>query len=373
MKQLSAFTYGVVILFLSINFLLVNCSGNDTEDESPTDEFELAGTYCLDFSIMGSQMVITSGSSGQYTININDFDGGLRSATGTGSLSGNTLETSGTVSTEAGTADFELNLSINETTGQIAGLFNVVDPNGNAFFNSSLRGTKGACNFELTPSDVSSIIGQPYLTDLHVELNKIQKISRYRSAAGHNFVDYSGESCVNLKHYFHTYEEGQQPQLSDLPSSLGYFAPANGTIVAMGQTRVSEDPTDYEMDIRLEANPNIVVRLFHLTPTAGLEVGSTVTSGQQVGQAPTIHVDSGDFAVYVLTNNGYRHVSMFEIMAPGVLDQYIARGVDQNWRDDLFYATGHSYPSGITCENGTWGNLRHPNSNFLDDFFILDN
>lgn len=373
MKKRNAFANSLTLLLLFFCLSLFNCSGND-DSENPNNSFELPGNYCLDFSIMGSQMVIEeSNSSGVYNIEINDFDGGLRSGIGTGSISDGRLRATGQISTEEGTANFDLTLTISESDHTLSGLFNVLDPQGSILFNSSLKAKKGSCTFELSPDDIGSIIGQPYLTNLHVELDKIEKVSRYRSAAGHNFIDYSGESCVNLKHYFQTFDEGIEPPSSQLPSSLLYFAPANGTIVNIGQARPSQDATDYEIDIRLEANENIIVRLFHLTPESGIEVGTTVTSGQQIGRAPTAHLDSGDFAVYVLTNQGYRHISMFEIMSNEILGEFEARGVDSNWKQDLYYETTDQYPSQITCENGTFGNLRHPASRYELDYFILEN
>ena len=372
MRGLSTFTYTCALVFIFANLLFVNCSGGD-DAENPTGSFELPGTYCLDFSIMGSQMTIEENGSGTYNILINDYDGGLRSATGTATISGTTLSATGQVTTEQGDANFQMTVDIDESEESISGIFNVMNPQGVIFFNASINGTKGGCSFELSPEDLDNVIGQSYLTDLHVDLDKIEKISRYRSAAGHNFVDYSGESCVNLKHYFHTYDEGTEPPSNELPTSLDYFSPANGTIAVMGQARPDEDPTDYEIDIRLASNPNVIVRIFHINPADGLEVGSSLTSGQALGSAPTAHLDSGDFAVYVLTDEGYRHISMFEIMSQSVLDQFIARGVDPNWKQDLYYETTDTYPAQISCENGTWGNLRHPNSRFEDDFFILDN
>ncbi len=373
MKKRHPFTVPSLFLILFFCLALFDCSKKD-DSETPEDNFELTGNYCLDFSIMGSQMVIEkSNTSGVYNVEINDFDGGLRSGTGTGSVTNETLRVTGQISTEQGNASFEVTLSISESDQTLSGIFNVLNPQGVSLFNSSIRAKKGSCSFELSPEDVQNIIGQPYLSNLHVELDKIEKISKYRSAAGHNFVDYSGENCVNLKHYFQTFDEGIEPASSELPSSLLYFAPANGTIVSIGQARPSQDPTDYEIDIKLEANENIIVRLFHLTPETGIELGATVSSGQLVGRAPTAHLGSGDFAVYILTNQGYRHISMFEIMNTNVLSEYISRGIDSNWRQDLYYETTDQYPSQITCENGTFGNLRHPASRYELDFFILEN
>lgn len=373
MKRLNTFSYLFAATLLSFSLVLVNCSGTDDTD-GPTEDFNIAGTYCLNFSLVGSEMVISAtNTQGTFDVAINDYDGGLWSGSGSGTLDNNTLNVSGTMATEAGTANFELDLAINESQESVEGIFHVLGPQGSELFNSSLKGVKGACAFELSPDDISDIIGQPYLTALHVELDKIEKISRYRSAAGHNFVDYSGESCVNLKHYFHTYDEGEPPAQSELPSSLNYFVPANGTIVTIGQARPEDDPEDYEIDIQLDANPNIIVRVFHLTPSIGIEVGASVSAGDVLGASPSAQLDSGDFAVYVKTNQGYRLLSMFEIMSNEILNEYIARGVSQNWRQDLYYDEADDYPSQITCENGTWGNLRHPESRFELDFFVLDN
>ncbi len=357
-------------IFIGCIFLLA-CTNNT--EQSINEIEEITGTYCLDFSLVDSELVISNGTNAnEYTIQFNDFDGGENSGVGTGSFSNNILSIEGTYTIASGSGNFIGTLTYDSVSNSFDGSFSIVDPQGNALITSTLIASKGSCTYTLSPNQLDQVIGQPYLTDLHVELNKIQKISRYRSAAGHNFVDYSGESCVNLKHYFHTYAEGMLTNSTSLPFSLKYYAPANGTIINITQTRVSEDPTDYEVDIRLSANENVIVRIFHITPKSGLSVGDTVSSGEEIATAPSAHLDSGDFAVYVLTTEGYRHLSMFEIMSPSVLQTYIDKGISTNWKQDLYYETTDSYVSGIFCENGTWGNLRHPASNFELDFYIFN-
>ena len=350
--------------------LLLSCSqsddGPDGQDES------VSGTYCLDFSLVGSQLSLEETAPGSYSFSLTDFDGGLRSGTGTASKDGNTISLEGEMQIEQGTANFEATLEYNKANASMSGEFTVLGPSGNPLISSSINAIKGACNFELSPEDVGQILGQPYLTDLHVDLSKIKKISKYRSAAGHNFVDYSGESCVNLKHYFHTYAEGEVGNGAQLPTSLDYYSPANGTVVTIGKPRPSDDPDDYEIDIRLDANPNVIIRIFHVKLLNTIEVGDHLSSGQTIGSAPAASLDAGDFAVYVLTDQGYRHISMFEIMSQNVLDAFIARGMNSNWKEDLYYEEGSAYSNAITCENGTWGNLRHPSSNFELDYFILN-
>lgn len=366
MKQncISSF-YGI---FIGV-FIMCSCTSNTTQTD---DEISITGTYCLDFSLIDSELVISAGSgSNEYAIQFNDFDGGENSGTGTGSFANNILTINGTYTIASGTGNFTGTLTYDASSNSFDGTFNIVDPQGNILITSTLIATKGSCTYTISPNQLDQVIGQPYLTSLHVELDKIKKISRYRSAAGHNFIDYSGESCVNLKHYFHTYSEGSITPTTPLPSSLKYYAPANGTIVNITQTRVSEDPTDYEVDIRLSANENVIVRIFHITPKSGLSVGDVVSSGEEIATAPSAHLDSGDFAVYVLTTQGYRHLSMFEIMSPSVLQAYIDKGISTNWKQDLYYETTDPYVSGIFCENGTWGNLRHPASNFALDFYIF--
>ena len=356
---------------LLISLLITRCSKND-ENTTSQDE-SITGVYCLDFALVGSQLTITKNqNSGNYAASINDFDGGINSGTATANYLNNILSLNGTYSVPNGQANFTAELTFDETTESFTGILNVLDPQGNIFIKSTINGEKGACNSSLSPANISTIVGQPYLTSLHTELNKIKKISKYRSAAGHNFVDYSGESCVNLKHYFHTYAEGVLTNNMYLPTSLNYFSPANGKIITMQQTRFSDDPTDYEIDIQLSDNQNVIVRIFHMTPKVGLSVGDTVTSGELIGSAPSAHLDSSDFAVYVLTNQGYRHISMFERREPSILQEYINKGVNSNWKQDLYYEVNDPYVSQIFCENGTWGNLKHPLSNWELNFFILN-
>ncbi len=361
-----------LIGLLTLCTMFFNCSNEETiNNEEELSRIE--GVYCLDFAIVGSQLKIIKNDDSQgYQIEFNDFDGGLYSGMGTGTLNGTSLIINGFYTIDAGETNFTATLDFDSSFESVSGGMDILNPQGTIILNASINGIKGECDLELETSDISQIIDQPYLTSLHVELDKIKKISRYRSSAGHNFVDYSGESCVNLKHYFHTYAEGELDENVELPTSLNYYAPANGTIVSMSQVRINEDPTDYEIDIRLADNENVIVRLFHVNPISSLNVGTEVLSGQQIGSAPLIHLRSGDFAVYILTKQGYRHISMFEIMSTDTLNSYIEKGIDLNWKQDLYYETTNTYVSGIFCENDTWGNLNHPSSNFELDFHIFN-
>ena len=322
---------------------------------------------------MDAKLEIQQLSGDDYQFEILDYDGGLRSGSGTATLSGDQLTMTGSISIEMGTASLTATLDFNPARDQFSGQFEVLDPNDAVILASSINGQAGDCEYDYDADDVAQVAQVPVLDSLHVDLDKIFKVSRYRSAAGHNFVDYSGESCVNLKHYFLTYSDPQITSSTVLPTSLDYFAPAAGTIVSVAQPRPETDPNDLEVDIQLDSDPNIIVRIFHMTLIDRLSVGSHLNSGERIGEAPSSHLNGGDLAVYVKTSEGYRHISAFEIMTQTVLTAYEARGVSSsNWANDLYYDVNDPYVSGIYCDNGDWGNLRHPNMNALDDYFNLN-
>lgn len=165
------------------------------------------------------------------------------------------------------------------------------------------------------PSYDVDVLGVPRLaTASYIDLAAITRISRFRSAFGHDYHD-AFETCRSMKHYF-------------LPTSavdwktIRISSPVDGTIAYLR----AEQSAGTQVGIRSAAQPAFTFIVFHVTPMAGIDSGTRVTAGQQIGT----HIGTqtmSDLAVAVNTPAGFKLVSWFETMSDGLFAQYAARGV----------------------------------------------
>ena len=162
----------------------------------------------------------------------------------------------------------------------------------------------------------SFVYGLPkFIVNNFIELDKIDSISRFRSGVGHDYSD-SYEHCSSMKHYF-------KPRQDVDWSSVKIYAPVNGTVINM----FPDSTFGMQIWIKPVGMPAFNVTLSHVTPTIPLTIGTTVTSGQQVGtnygpQFPSV------VAVQILApNNTFQRVSYFDVMTDQLYNCYKARGI----------------------------------------------
>jgi hypothetical protein len=174
----------------------------------------------------------------------------------------------------------------------------------------------------------------------YIELDRIDRISKFRSGIGHDYSD-SYESCRSMKHYF-------------VPKSypVKIFSPVRGTIGFLTQEWAGT-----QVGIRA-GNRTFII--FHVNVFPSLQVGDSVTAGQQVGT----HIGSqtmSDIAV----REGNRLVSYFRVMTDSVFQAYRNRGVSS--RDDLIISKAARDADPLTCNGEVFqgqGNL--PNWFYLN-------
>lgn len=146
-----------------------------------------------------------------------------------------------------------------------------------------------------------------------IELDKLARISRFRSGIGHDYSD-QVETCRSMKHYF-------QPKPSVDWASVAIRAPAAGTVV-----RMDEEWAGTQIHLQTASQPAFTIVIFHVHPAAGLAIGTKLAGGQAIGT----HVGSqtmSDVAVQVISASGLRLVSYFELVTDAVFAGYQARGV----------------------------------------------
>ncbi len=162
--------------------------------------------------------------------------------------------------------------------------------------------------------DVAAL-GPPRVLDAnYIDLSKIERISRFRSAIGHSYVDGSGETCRSMKHYF-------QPQQSVDWTEVEVYAPATGTIWLIAP----DGAAGYRLMLRPRNLAALEVTIFHVNVDSGIVKDTWVEAGDRIGRHASPFTMS-DIATGVGGKSGTL-LSYFETMTDAVFEEYRARGV----------------------------------------------
>lgn len=148
----------------------------------------------------------------------------------------------------------------------------------------------------------------------YIDLSKIERISRFRSAIGHSYTD-GTETCRSMKHYF-------QPKLSEDWTQVDIYAPATGTVLRL---RV-DGAYGKQVTIRPVNLPAFDVIIFHVNLDSQIVEGSWVEAGEHIGRHASQNTMS-DIAVGYKPKDGGKLISYFEVMTDDVFLQYQLRGV----------------------------------------------
>lgn len=205
---------------------------------------------------------------------------------------------------------------------------------------TGISGCKKDQDDDNKPGDIWDIDTQgipQFVSYNYIELQKIARISRFRSAIGHDYSD-GFEICRSMKHYF-------EPKSTEDWSSVKVYAPVSGVL-----TRVEQEAYGTKLEIMSDSMPAFRFQIFHLNLLHPLQVNDHVAAGDQVGT----HVGAqtmSDISVIVNdpTRSG-RFVSWFYVMKDPVFDEYRLRGVGQ--REDFIIpkSVRDSFP--IDCTSG---------------------
>ena len=202
-----------------------------------------------------------------------------------------------------------------------------------------LRSDEGGDTYDVDAMGIPKFVGVDY-----IELEKIYKISRFRSGIGHDFSD-DFESCRSMKHYF-------EPKSDVDWSAIKIFSPVKGTI-----SSIFQEWAGTQVWIKSGEYPAFYFCIFHVNLANPLNVGDAVTAGQQLGT----HIGSqtmSDIAVGVNTPSGRKLVSYFDVIADSIFQNYQARGV--NSRDAMIISKEARDADPLTCIGETFttsGNL----------------
>jgi hypothetical protein len=182
-----------------------------------------------------------------------------------------------------------------------------------------------ACSFDYNGTPVYDIDKQgipQFIAYDYIELDKIMQISRFRSDAGHIFIDdFETEASGSMKHYF-------VPLAAVDPAAIKIYSPVDGTIA-----KLTLEWAGYLVEITPQDYPAFSIWIFHVNLNGNLHVGSKLSAGQELGTHLGAQTQS-DVAVWVNTpGNRRKLLSYFEVMPIDIFLLYQNRGVAQ--REDL--------------------------------------
>jgi hypothetical protein len=174
----------------------------------------------------------------------------------------------------------------------------------------------------------------------YIELAKIGRITKFRSAEGHDYSD-DFESCRSMKHYF-------EPKGDVDWSTIAIFSPVDGQVV-----RTLMEWAGLQVQIKSSLHPDIHFIIFHINPADSISVGDMFTAGQRLGN----HIGPqtmSDIAVGMETTGGWKLISYFDVMTDSLFQQYGARGVAS--REELIISKAARDADTLNCQNGQFLN-----------------
>jgi len=191
---------------------------------------------------------------------------------------------------------------------------------------------------EITPDiwDIDSQGIPEFVSTNYIELDKIYRISKFRSSVGHDYSD-AFESCRSMKHYF-------EPKPEVNWASITIHSPIGGEI-----TRVEEEWAGTKLEIQSEQYLAFRFQIFHIKTTRTFTVGEHVSEGDLLGT----HIGPETMSdISVIVNDPTRQgrmVSWFETITDDLFTQYIQRGATS--RDDFIISKELRDANPIDCNN----------------------
>jgi len=224
-------------------------------------------------------------------------------------------------------------------------------------FVKSKQGKQNNSQGSNTPAKVSSQeLANPrqFIQHDFIDLTKVFSVSKFRSAEGHDFSD-GNETCRSMKHYFNQQfdktvaetmgrNNGVPPQ-PDGKTDVAIYAPVTGVITRIESERM---PIGEQLYIVPDAAKDYTIRLFHIYKSNGIQKGSKITAGQQIG------VISKGVSTDISVDLKGNFVSYFSVMPDSIFDTYKTRGLKS--RDDVILSKEYRDAHPVPCNQERGGN-----------------
>jgi hypothetical protein len=183
--------------------------------------------------------------------------------------------------------------------------------------------------WDIDKSGIPKFIGTNF-----IELDKIYRISKFRSGVGHDYSD-AVEQCRSMKHYF-------EPKPDIDWTTVRIFSPVTGKI-----TRVEQEMYGTKIEIASDEYPAFRFSIFHINLSAQRNVDDKVVAGEQLGN----HIGSQTMSdISVIVNDPARQgrmVSFFETLKDEAFTEYSNHGIAS--RQELMISKELRDANPLTC------------------------
>ncbi len=320
--------------------------------ENEKGETDYSGVWCLNIQNM-EMTIIQSGNKLTFSLQQDLL------VNGTGEIKGDTLIlTANTTGSEI----FRCHLTTSDNGQCFSGPYQVTDTTGKITMEGILHGNKGECvKYDIETKGIPEFAEKDF-----TQLDKIDKISKFRSGFGHNYTD-GFETCRSMKHYYNPYENYRENNTVEI------YSPINGTIISVLNDGhgASIGLKNKQIQIRPDDQPAFIFVFFHCDlASSAVITGNKVQAGELLGYARLYYDDlkeyatSFDIAVWVNTPSGMRLIPYFDTMKDAVFDSYISRGADS--RQDFTITKQARDADPIECNGESF-----VTSGNLDNWFTL--
>lgn len=315
----------VSIFAILLSLGLANCGGGGGSLNGGSTVEDYSGTYYAQIASRPNSLLHIDQSGSQVAFTLES----VYPFSGTGSVDGRSMSL---ISDPEAGASLRISLTFSEDGDSFSGTWDFVSSNG------TITGSKTPwATYDLDGNEIPRFAGKDVL-----ELEKISKISKLRSGAGHDYSD-DFESCRSMKHYF-------VPKDGVDRLSMKIFSPINGTLTALTDDWMEESIWKGKVVcIKSKDYPAFYVIIYHIDLSNPLDLGEEIAAGQLLGYpADYDNVGVADTAVGVITPSGYKLVSYFQIMTDSLFQNYKARGVTS--RDDMIIPKEQRDADPLTCD-----------------------
>ena len=187
-----------------------------------------------------------------------------------------------------------------------------------------------------------------FVQEEYIGMSRMEKLSRFRSGAGHDFSD-DFESCRSMKHYYVPASDGSTW------STIPVYSPADTEVVGVDLEYIGADPAGYKLALESTDNPGIYFTIFHMTPDTAPLLGDTFAAGQLIG-THIGNVTSSDIAVGIYnTGSQWLLASFFDVMTDAFFtDNYVTPNANILSRADLIISKAERDADPLTCDGETF-------------------
>lgn len=321
----------IIIVFLLTGSLFILCERNNED---------FTGTYCLNLQNL-EMRIDQNGTDVIFSLNSDLLNNGA------GTISGDTLILTAFTS---GSELFSACLIFEDNRNSFAGTFVIKNSDGQSALEGILNGNKGECaEYDIVTKGIPQFVEKNF-----TQLNKIEKISKFRSGFGHSYTD-GNETCRSMKHYFNPFQRFRDNDIVEI------YSPVNGIInsVLNDGHGASIGLKNKEVQIKCDDQPAFVFILFHCDIISEtIASGKKVKAGELLGYGRLYYDDlqqystSFDIAVSVNTPAGMKLISYFDVLNDQIFHEYVSRGA--NSRNDFVISRETRDKSPLQCNGETF-------------------